>query len=236
MKPLFNHSSFETAFLIPSYPYGRLRCKKYVWLETVPKKGDRLCEQTENPKTGRLNAVKKSTFVNLGCLYLDANNYIQWTGLTIYSKQESKDKFIEFVGGVENLNEEQLKQWKQLNGEKLVKYDDFTGEAKKDFAVKWEKDRNGKYVEVRITFDRPDGVTLLEIFKAMKGLNKDKLNEVFETREAGSSWSYTGKVTICTRGGNYLGAVKEEEFKNFLASDINASLEIDEAETTKLVF
>ena len=240
MKTLIlNHTSKETAYEIINYPYGRLKTSMFVWIETTPKKGDRVCRQTINPKNGRLNAVKCSTYANLMALYLDENNHVQSTGLNIYSKDTEKTAFIDFVG-IENLNTEQVKQWNHLNGIHEKKVDEFTLEVKKDFSIKWEteiigqgwnrneagervwnKGEKGKAIELKVTFDRPDGVKVIEIFKAMKTVNQTRLNEVFEVRESVNFGSYTGTVRICTRGGTQLTTVREAEYKEFLASDYN---------------
>jgi hypothetical protein len=47
------------------YPYGRLRCTASFSVEFRAKKGCRTCFQTINPKTGRENAVKHSTYSTL---------------------------------------------------------------------------------------------------------------------------------------------------------------------------
>lgn len=65
------------------------------------------------------------------------------------------------------------------------------------------------------------GVKLREIFAAMKSLNQDKLNEVFEIRESATFGNYPGTVRICTRGGSQLGTVSEDSYKEYLASDYN---------------
>jgi hypothetical protein len=85
--PLYGHDSIETAYPVDDYPYGHtLRCKIRYWLESHPKKGFRFCSQTENPKNGRWNNPKKSTYNMLaGCMYLDSKEHVVWTGLTEYS-------------------------------------------------------------------------------------------------------------------------------------------------------
>lgn len=57
---------------IESYPYGGLRTKAYFSVEFNPKHGYRSVFQTINPKTGRLNNPKKSTYVQFKRLYKDA--------------------------------------------------------------------------------------------------------------------------------------------------------------------
>lgn len=68
---LTGHTSRETAYLIESYPYGRLRCKMLIWIETNNRGEQREVRQTENPKTMRWNNPKKSTYSDLMFLYKD---------------------------------------------------------------------------------------------------------------------------------------------------------------------
>lgn len=237
---LRGHTSFETAYKVENYPFGfRKKTTLHIWIESVAKKGDRVWRQTIDPSTGKLCAAKASTFDNIKWLFLDEQNHVQSSGLSIYSKKEVVEHCINLIG-LDNLNALQRIQYNSLMGINEIKVDEFTGKAKKDFSVKWEKEtigngwvknaegervwnkgEKGKCVEVKITFDRPDGVTLKEIFEAMKTLNQDRLNEVFEIREDKHFGDHAGVVRICTRGGNYLGAISEEEYKNYLASDDN---------------
>ena len=241
---LKNHTSLETAYKVDNYPYGfKLRTTIFYWIETVAKKGDRFCSCTINPKNGRYNASKKSTFTNIGFMFLDENNHVKWSGLNIYSKPEQIEAFINKVGE-ENLNEEQAKQCRHLTGKKVIEIDEFSGKVKKDFSVKWEyetigqgwqkdeagnrtwnKGEKGECDEVKITFDRPDGVSLKEIFTAMKSLNQEKLNQVFKIRKSPTWGDSAGTVRICTRGGNQLTTVSEASYKNYLASDYNTTEE-----------
>lgn len=57
--------SVNEKFTSDSYPYGRLKCTATFSVEFDKKKGFRSVFQTVNPKTGRLNAPKKSTYSNL---------------------------------------------------------------------------------------------------------------------------------------------------------------------------
>ena len=217
---LFGHTSKATAYEVTDYPYGfRLRTSIFYWIETVPKKGCRFVSQTINPKTGRLNAEKKSTFYVFGVMNINEDGHIGWNAVSPYDTSEDVSKFVETIGGVDKLNAEQRKQYNSMMGinEKVI--DEFTGAVKKDYAIKWEKDKEGKYREVRITFDRPDGVKVKEMFEAMAGLNQKKLDEVFAVREDLKWGNYTGNVRICTRGGNQLGTVSEESYREYLASD-----------------
>ncbi len=66
-KILRGHVSEATALVQPDYPYSfTLRCERRVWIETglkgPGKDQDRFVTQTRNPKTGRWNAPKCSTY------------------------------------------------------------------------------------------------------------------------------------------------------------------------------
>lgn len=256
MKNLTGHNSFETAYKIENYPWGfKLRTTQFVWVETLPKKGDRIIRQTIDPRTGELCAAKASTFSPIKWLFIDENGHVQSTGLNIYTNKETVTKCIEQIG-VENLNKEQRKQYNQLMGINEVKTDEFTGAVKKDFSVKWEteilgrgwervekedgtservwnKGTKGKTIEVKITFDRPDGVKLIEIFRAMKSLNQTKLAEIFEIREDKHFGDHAGVVRICCRNGVYLGQISEKSYKEYLASDQN---QIEEEKQNQLTY
>lgn len=95
VKALYGHNSFETAYKVDNYPYGRLQCTMYFWLEFKTKKGYRLVTQSINPKNGKLNKPHPSTYIDFAAnMYLDENNHCQWTGLGVYSDAE---KFLEFI-------------------------------------------------------------------------------------------------------------------------------------------
>jgi len=86
---LSGHTSFETAYRVENYPYGRLRCKIWFWIEHKASKGYRFMSRTENPKNGRMNAPKASTYMEFaGAMYLDENEHVQWAGLHAYSSPE----------------------------------------------------------------------------------------------------------------------------------------------------
>lgn len=77
-KTLTGHVSPETAYVVDDYPYGfKLRCKARYWIETHPKRGQRVMFQTTNPKIeGReaWNKPKASTYAQLRVLVLDESN------------------------------------------------------------------------------------------------------------------------------------------------------------------
>lgn len=88
MKILIGHVSPETAYQVDDYPYGfRLRCKVRYWLDYNKRHGVRLVSQTSDPKHGhRWNKPKYSTYSRFGgCMYLDEQDHVQWSGLSEYS-------------------------------------------------------------------------------------------------------------------------------------------------------
>lgn len=97
-KILLGHSSQDTAYLVQDYPYGfKLRCQIRYWLENKPSKGWRFVSQTEDPRNGRWNAPKASTYSDLAAaMFLDSeeDNHVKWTSLTVNS---SVDNIFEFI-------------------------------------------------------------------------------------------------------------------------------------------
>lgn len=96
---IFGHTSLETAYMIEDYPYGRLRCKRRVWLESDPKRGFRFVAQTQNPKNGRWNTPHKSTYIDVAaCLYLDEKGHVEWTGVGTYTNHVQALDFVRDFG------------------------------------------------------------------------------------------------------------------------------------------
>lgn len=87
--------SFETAHKTENYPYGfRLKTTMYSWIEHT-KQGSRLVQQTINPKNGKLNAPKKSTYDAFKLLALDENGHITTISYSKYSSAEKVQEFLE---------------------------------------------------------------------------------------------------------------------------------------------
>lgn len=88
-QPLYGHTSEATAYLVDDYPYGfTLRTQIRYWLEGKPGKGWRFVSQTLNPKTGRWNKPKASTYSEWGgAMYLDEKGHVQWEGIGPYSDE-----------------------------------------------------------------------------------------------------------------------------------------------------
>jgi hypothetical protein len=95
--PLYGHDSEATAYLVADYPYSfKLRCRIRYWIETNPKHGFRFVSQTENPKTGRWNKPKPSTYVNAAAaMYLDEEGHVKWHGVGSYTSPETMLAFIQ---------------------------------------------------------------------------------------------------------------------------------------------
>lgn len=92
-KALIGHVSPETAFVQDGYPYGRLRCKRRVWVETT-KNGQRFCAQTTDPKRSVefWNKPKCSTYSEVVVLYLepqeDGREFVTYAALHVNSSDE----------------------------------------------------------------------------------------------------------------------------------------------------
>ena len=117
-KVFKNQPTEEEPFIIESYPYGRFRTQMRVWVESVKKKGDRLCKQTLNPKTKKWNKPKKSTYDEIILLGIDVNSghvkrFITFTHWDDEEKFKHKKNIIKSLN-IE-LNELQKIQIKELN-------------------------------------------------------------------------------------------------------------------------
>lgn len=112
---LSGHISPETAYVVDDYPYGfTLRCKIRYWLEYTPKRGFRFVSQTTNPKRGDVwNKPKASTYCRFGgCMFLDDNDHVQWSGLTEYcSGTEAEAWQKQFGEGVPEAGRTVLNKW-----------------------------------------------------------------------------------------------------------------------------
>lgn len=98
VKPLYNHTSEETAYHIADYPYGfKLRCEMKVWLETREGKGVRMVTRTSNPKKpGLWNKSKVSTYCAVtGNLFLDENDHIHWQGISGLEQIAKLEQFLQ---------------------------------------------------------------------------------------------------------------------------------------------
>ena len=100
IRPLYGHTSPETAYLIADYPYGRkLRCQRRVWINYSPRHGYCFVSQTTNPKTSRWNKPHKGIYSEIAmALYLDEQDHVQRASLTAYSNAALALQFVKDFG------------------------------------------------------------------------------------------------------------------------------------------
>lgn len=103
LKPV--HTSFESAYEIQSYPYGRLRTKMRVWINTT-KNGQRVVSCTLNPKTDQWNKPHMSTYDVMRVLLIDnTNGHLVNDGIGEYHLLDKSQEFLDQYS--EALTEEQ---------------------------------------------------------------------------------------------------------------------------------
>lgn len=84
MKTYFKTSETVT---VENYPYGYLKTSAIFGTEWNEKKGYRSTFQTVNPKTGRLNAVKKSVYYDCMLMYKDSETgHVKHAGYSILGR------------------------------------------------------------------------------------------------------------------------------------------------------
>jgi len=119
---LTGHINEETAFVQDGYPYGRHRTQRRVWVETASKgsKKDqqRFMAQTCNPKTGKWNKPKGSTYSHILVIYLDSKDHVQLAALSTWDNAERIAAFVEQFG--EFLTDEQRDSIKYLDAVQRV--------------------------------------------------------------------------------------------------------------------
>lgn len=86
MKPIQfldqNQVSASTAFTIQSYPVGRFRARRRVWVESRQGYGQRVVVQTEIPiHGGWYNPRVLTRFETAFLLYLDEDGKVRWVTL-----------------------------------------------------------------------------------------------------------------------------------------------------------
>jgi hypothetical protein len=93
-----------------SYPYGRLKCTAYFSVEYNGSKGARTTFQTINPKTGRLNNPKHSTYYRVILPMQDASGFISFCGYLDFNGTEAINTGLQFMADFYELfTEEQIK-------------------------------------------------------------------------------------------------------------------------------
>ena len=115
-------TSEESAYLVKDYPYGfRARTTIRYWIETT-KQGQRQVSQTMNPKNGRWNSPKKSTYSTIRVMGLDEIGHVVFDGIHMGC---GEDEAIRFEKSFE-LDEYQKKAMLLIMGmalgQKFIKY------------------------------------------------------------------------------------------------------------------
>lgn len=83
---------------VENYPYGYTqRTTAFYWIESKPGKGFRNVFQTINPKTGKLNAPKRSTYYPVLFKYRDEIGHIKSYAFDLYGV-EGINRAAEFIG------------------------------------------------------------------------------------------------------------------------------------------
>lgn len=102
------HNSPETAYIQADYPYGRRdRCQRRVWVEVINKKTSkrykqmRFVYQTQNPKTGRWNAHKPSTYYDFVVMVRDTTT--DWVTQVALKVNDSDETFEDFESELQHL-------------------------------------------------------------------------------------------------------------------------------------
>jgi len=87
--------SINDVFTNDSYPYGRLKCTATFAIEFDGKKGFRTVFQTINPKNGRLNAPKKSTYSDL-LVMRNTNGFIDHLHFS-FNGEDKMNNVLKFI-------------------------------------------------------------------------------------------------------------------------------------------
>lgn len=122
LKPV--HTDFESAYLIPDYPYSfHLRCQMRVWTETKKNQGMRVMRCTLNPKTGKWNKPKASTYDTIKVLFVDnETGYLESDGIHQYTMLSRAEAFL--TEYAEALNTEQKDDLTRYSISNKVQEDD----------------------------------------------------------------------------------------------------------------
>jgi hypothetical protein len=120
VEVLHGHTSMETAYLQPDYPYGGYRCMRRVWLEQAIKgaaRGQyRLVTQTTNPRVPevRWNKPHPGTYSYWAVLLRlphKGEDFLDWIGCGIWGPNPAKDVVIHASGVYEQLNDAERKAY-----------------------------------------------------------------------------------------------------------------------------
>lgn len=115
LKPV--HTSFDTAYVIESYPYGRLRTQMKIWIETRANMGQRVVTCTLNPKNQKWNKPHAGIY-HLACVLFvnNDNGHVENDGIGQYNLLERSESFLEVYGdGLDQERRDKLLFYKACN-------------------------------------------------------------------------------------------------------------------------
>jgi hypothetical protein len=95
-EPVIVYSS-EATLSTDNYPYGGLKCAAFFSVEYNGKKGARTVFQTINPKTGRLNNPKYSTYSRVILPMQEADGKHSWCGYFDFNGTSEINKGLYFM-------------------------------------------------------------------------------------------------------------------------------------------
>lgn len=110
---LKGYNSIDKSYKVDDYPYGfRQRTSIFYWIESQPGKGDRFCSYTINPKNGKPNKPKCSTYSTFMYMYLDENGHVQHGVIDSYDREQFQARF-QFI--LEKIGEEYINEAQKQN-------------------------------------------------------------------------------------------------------------------------
>lgn len=217
---LHGHTNEKNAYVIDDYPYGfHERTQKKMWIETHPKKGDRVVSMTLNPKNGRWNKPKASTYSEIAALYIDSNGHVEADGVSKYSGVEEIKDFVKRIGGEARLNKDQLTRYKHMIGETST-----TGATWKHSFRKTHHDK--KIILLTITFDVVNRIKQSQIDSAIDTIiknNKKQMQELYDN---------DGVIQVAARGGAAL--MPQMRFKQYYSDYLTLAKPVKKRKKTEL--
>ncbi|GIH02909.1 hypothetical protein Rhe02_09760 [Rhizocola hellebori] len=125
---LHGHTSPDTAYLVPDYPYGQLRCQIRFWLHTAnkgqTKQQTRFMYQTTNPRRTAVvwNQPQSSTYAQWMIMYLDHGKrdrqerpFVQYLASGRWVDPALHDR-VRLCGAYEQLTEDNRAQLDSMTG------------------------------------------------------------------------------------------------------------------------
>ena len=157
-----------------NYPYGRLKTTAYFSLEFKPNKGCRTCFQTIDPKSGRLNKPKNSTYHTLIIPIQEENGHYGYLHFDVNGRREQR-KLFKFLSDesnftAANIPKEVINNFLNISLMSLsisLGYLDLPKEEKQAYFIKYYKPLTDKHFEII------KGSCTSECFKELNSLLMD---------------------------------------------------------------